>query len=138
MNSTDSIACGKSRMALSKLIKQISFPGLPKILRNAKSIQARIPIFADMNPPSVCWSKPNILEFDCTSILTEETQNKRTLSGSAECRLGRHTEFDFVVDSGFLCQNGPELQARYCSLASDVFRRRTARTVLTTPVVSLQ
>jgi hypothetical protein len=28
------------------------FPGLPKILRNAKSIQARIPIFIDINHPS--------------------------------------------------------------------------------------
>ena len=30
-------------------MRQISFPGLPNILRKAKSIQARIPIFIDMS-----------------------------------------------------------------------------------------
>ena len=45
---TDTIASGNFRIALSRLTKQISFPGLPKILRKAKSIHGRIPILADM------------------------------------------------------------------------------------------
>ena len=36
---------------MKRLMRQISFPGLPKILRNAISIHARIPIFIDIVYP---------------------------------------------------------------------------------------
>jgi len=59
-------------MALSKLIRQISLPGFPKILRKAKSIQARIPIFIDIFEtclPIPSSTKPKSLNFTKTRLM---------------------------------------------------------------------